>query len=379
MKLMEQVSYYINMVGAVTITTLLVICGVLFYFIKIKKVTAGVEKVDTSRFKREDSTSYVPFEDVVSRDGTPEGAGMIVFDGHIFVGGLSVRGFDYPSASADERIDAQVQSVQFFNVVEKPTSFRQSVRKVDLSANISYHEEILKKLTKKHMELDAEYRETLIAAEDYMEEPRMYVVYEEKLKELKKKVYAVNHQCEEVHAEIGYMKALSTDVEASEDALGQKTSQIMFSFKYNPDAYSRDLSEAEIYDEAMKQLDATGTSYAEALSSAHFKAKRLSAKELIGLMRKHMAPLTGESISINELLDSSYSNLFVSSDSLKELCKKKITEEAYEKQMEEYREKLAELLRLQAVERERNGARLKESVMKDAVYELKMEGIISYD
>lgn len=374
MNLMNEIFYYVNMIGLVTALTLVVIIGVLFYFVKIKKVTASVERIDTSHFRREDSINYVPFEDVVTKDGTPDGEGMIVFSNNCFVGGISVRGFGYAEASSDERIDAQVYSVQFFNVVEKPTSFRQSVKRVDLSENIEYHREIEKRLAIEHLELDAQYRETLVAAEDYLDQPEEYERYEKCMVELRRLLYAKGHQLEEVKAEIGYMSAMSGDASSADSTLGQKSSQIMFAYRYNPDEHSQELSKSEIYVEAMEKLSAMASSYGEALAAAHFRTKRLTGKELIGLMRKHSAPITGEDFHLGELMDSSYAHLFISSDSLVEECKKKIGEDLYNKKLEEYQKQVKELLRMQEMERKRKGDRLKEEAMNEAYKQLKGEG-----
>lgn len=375
MNFIESVSHYVNMIGSVVLFTLAVSVGVLYYLVKVKKVTASVEKIDTSSFRREDSINYVPFDDVVTKTGLLDSEGMIVFGKDCFVGGITVRGFDYPAASTDERIDAQIHSVQFFNVVEKPTSFRQSVKSVDLSENIEYHKEMEKRLAREHLALDAEYKETLIAAEDYMDQPSVYADYEQKLLELQRLIFAKKHQLEEVQALIDYMRAMSSDVSSMDGALGQKSSQILFSYVYNPSDYSRDLSQEEIYVEAMNKLSATATSYGEALAAAHFKTRRLTGGEIVGLMRKHTAPLTGENFSISELLDSSYTHLFVSSDSLVEECKKKIGEDVYAEQIREYKEQLKEILRLQQVERQRGGEILKETAFREAKRQLEEEVI----
>lgn len=373
MNFINTLSYYINMIGIVTIVTLVVVIGVLYYFIKIKKVTAKEERIDTSQFRREDSVNYVPFTDVISRDGKLDGDCMVVFEDNCFVGGISVRGFDYPAASSEERVDAQIQSVQFFNVVEKPTSFRQSVRNVDLSVNIAEHEGIAKKLAKELLGLKTEYEETTIMADDYVDEPAVWEEYKNRMEELKRLMFSRKHQLEEVSALIDYMKHMSGDIENADTGIGQKTSQIMFSYVYNPDEYSQELTKEEIYIKAMEELSATAVSYGEALAACHFRSKRLTARELIGLMRKHVSPLTGENFDLDELLDSSYTNLFVSSDSLVEECKKAIGEAEYNRMMEAYQKKIDELLRLQQADRNRKAMVLKRASYEQAEKEIELQ------
>ena len=360
MELINRVSYYVNVIGIVAMLTLGVMIGVLYYLVKVKKVTARVENIDTTYFRKEDSISYVPIKDIISKDGSLDSEGVIVIDNHNFVAGISVGGFDYPAASSSERIDAQVNAVQFFNVVEKPTSFRQSVKAIDISHNIDTYRKVEKDLARQLLELEAEYVETRDAAEHFLGEPEVYKRYVVRMDELLRNIYAKRHMVSEVNVLIEYMSKMSGDTDKQESAIGQKTSQIMFSYTYNPDEYSTELTRDEIYLKALEQLQETAMAYSNALASCHFKAKRLTARELIGIMRKHTAPVTSEGMSIDELLDSSYTALFISSDSLVEEYKRKIGEEVFEKKLAEYNAHIEALLREEEKNREVYGERLKE-------------------
>ena len=197
MQFINTFSYYINLVGGISIFTLLLMVGILYYLIKVKKITARQENIDTANFKREDAVNYVPFKDIVSQDGNLDSDGMIVINDTVFVGGISVRGFDYPSASTDEQIAAQINSVTFFNVVEKPTSFRQSIRAVDLSANIEEYHQTKEKIMGDLLLLEDEYAETLDAAEEYESDQESYGYYTKRLQELLRQIQAKRHMLEE--------------------------------------------------------------------------------------------------------------------------------------------------------------------------------------
>lgn len=374
MQFINTFSYYINMVGGITIFTLLLMVGILYYLIKIKKIAARQENIDTSNFKREDAVSYVPFKDIVSQDGNLDSDGMIVINDTVFVGGISVRGFDYPSASTDEQIAAQVNSVTFFNVVEKPTSFRQSIRAVDLSANVEEYRQTKEQINGDLLSLEAEYAETLNAAEEYEDDPESYSYYTKRLQELLRQIQARQHMMEECNVLLRYMEALSSDASRSDgNNVGQRTNQIMFSYIYNEDEFTQPLSREEIYVKAMDELGRRATSYGEALASCHFRSKRLSARELIGLMRKHTSPITGESLNLDELLDSSYTSLFVSSDSLVEKLKERIGESLYEQRMEEKVIEDEGMLKKQRRERFRQGEVLLENAYTKALDEMGLE------
>lgn len=374
MQLINRFSYYINMVGLITIFTLLLMVGILYYLIKIKKVAAKQEHINTANFKKEDAVSYVPFKDIVSRDGKLDSDGMIVIHDRVFVGGISVRGFDYPSASKDEQIAAQVNSVTFFNVVEKPTSFRQAIRAVDLSANIEEYLETRKRLKEEMLSLESEYAETLDASKEYENEPENFGYYKSHLQKLQRQMQAKYHMVEECDVLLRYMDALSSDaLRTGASNVGQRTNQIMFSYIYNEDEFSQVLSKEEIYIKAMNELGRMANSYGEALASCHFRSKRLSARELIGLMRKHTAPITGESMNLEELLDSSYTSLFVSSDSLVELFRKRIGESLYEQQEQERKENEKRSREKQAKERFQYGELLLENAYERAMAEMGLE------
>ena len=374
MQFLNTFSYYMNMIGIITIITLLVMIGALYYFIKVKKVTARQENINTASFKREDSISYVPFKDIVSRNGKLDSDGMIVINDRVFVGGISVRGFNYPSASSEARIAAQVNSVTFFNVVEKPTSFRQSIRSVDLSENIEEYQETLKRLGEELMEIDSEYQATLAASEEYEEDPDSYEYYAKRMDELKRQINSKSHMVDECNVVIRYMEALSNDAGGNgENSLGKRTNQIMFSYVHNDNEYSQELSKEEIYIKAMEELGRIAVSYGEALAACHFKTKRLSARELIGLMRKHTSPITGEAFELDELLDSSYTNLFVSSDSLVEAYKEKIGDSIYEQRVVAYYEKVNTMLAAQEEERLLQGEKLLVAAYDKAITEMGLE------
>lgn len=374
MQFINTFSYYINMIGVITIFTLLLMVGVLYYLIKIKKVTARQENINTSNFKREDSVNYVPFKDIVSRDGNLDSDGMVVINDTVFVGGISVRGFDYPSASSDEKIAAQINSVAFFNVVEKPTSFRQSIRAVDLSANMEEYQRTLKRLQEELFQLELEHAETEEASAEYVDDAESYGYYQKRLQELLRQIHAKRHMVEECNVLLRYMEALSTDAgNGGGNNVGQRANQIMFSYIYNEDEFTQPLSKEEIYVKAMDELGRTAVLYGEALAACHFRSKRLSARELIGLMRKHTSPITGETLNLDELLDSSYTSLFVSCDSLVEAFKERIGESIYEKRLQEREEQTKAVLEKQLKERYVHGEILLEHAYDKAVAEMGLE------
>ena len=374
MGVMNKIIEYINMIGSSLIVASLIGCAVVFYFLKIKKIAAREEHVDTSDFKKKDSAGYVPVKDVLY-EGDLDSDGIIAISDTVFVGGILVRGFDYPSASHQERVDAQVNSQAFFNVVEDTLTFRQSVKGTDLSPVIEEYEQVIKDLAKQLMTIDADYQTTLAAAQGAVQEdPELLESYEEKLQELQAQSVAKNHQIDECRALIGYMNAMTKDSGRQTGSGGQKSSQIIFSYEYDPSQYSQELTKEQIYLKAQEALNAKARTYADALAMCHFRASRLSCRDLILLIRKHNCPISGEDSRLEDLLNSSYSSLFVSSDSLVEAQKELIGEKEYEERLAGYEAELQEAIRRQREETTKETDRIYQESYERAMQEMHGEG-----
>ena len=370
MGMINEIIRYVNVIGTSLILAGLIGCAVVFYFLKIRKVAAREEHVDTSGFGRRDSMYYVPVKDVLYK-GDLDSEGIIAVTDTLFVGGISVRGFDYPSSSRQEKVDAQVNSQAFFNVVEDAITFRQSVKGTDLSAVTEEYEKVIKDLARQLMELDDEYRTTLSAAEGATrEDPDVLATYENRLRELQAQVNAKNHQIDECRALVGYMNAMAKDSGKLTGDGGQKQSQIIFSYEFDPSQYSQELTKEQIYLKAQEALAAKARTYADALAFCHFRATRLSCRELILLIKKHNCPISGEDSRLEDLLDSSYSSLFVSSDSLVEAQKELIGEKEFEERLAKYEAELQEALERQRQEMEAEADRLSAESHDRAVAEM---------
>ena len=66
MALFEQINYWMNLVAGTIFILLFIVAALFFYFFKIKKVTATVERVNHSTFRRTDALEYVKFNDILS-------------------------------------------------------------------------------------------------------------------------------------------------------------------------------------------------------------------------------------------------------------------------------------------------------------------------
>lgn len=369
MTFINELTMYLNLIMICLLFSCVIVGGLFLYFIKVKKISARQENINTNHFKREDTLSYVPLKDVLYKD-TLNSDGVLAVTDRCFVAGITVKGYDYLSASTDDKVATAVNATAFFNVVEEKISLRGSVKRIDLTQNIEEYKGVLKSLGIRLAELDAEYQEALKASEGYLDNPEEYKRYANHLKELQRQIGAGNHQVKECKTLIGYMEAMENDSKKL-DSGGQKSSQIMFSYVFNPDQYNTELSKEEIYLKAQEALSMKAKAYGDALAACNFKAKRLTCMELLSLIRQSNFPITSDNLSIEELLDSSGASLFLSSRSLEDLQKEKIGEEEYIKQQKMFEQKMAELEEKMKARLEKEKKRIYQESYQKAMEEMK--------
>lgn len=364
MNLLETVSYYLNLIMAISVVIFGLIAGLLFYLLKVKKISAKTEIINYDSFSRKDASEYAKFENIVSEDpDSLKSAGMIAMGKNRFVGGISVTGYNYATASIGERERTMINAISFFNVVEHPIQMRQNVTAIDLSYNIDIFKEELVRFSKEGLDLQEEYKDTLRESEDYIDSEEKYPIYAKKLDELQRALETKKHEIAEAQAVIRYMETMSN----GKNSDPQKNNQIMFSYVFNPDDYTDELSDEEIYARALRELDTRGRGYAEALGRCGCSCKRLSAAELVLLMKKFCSPLS-EDVRIEDLLNSSYDALFITSDSLMEFEKERLGEEEFNRMMEEYHQRQKEELHRHETE----SMRLQQKVLNEAEAQAKL-------
>ncbi len=368
MNLIESANSLINNLMAATIIALVLIGGFAFYFIKIKKVGAKQEKIDYSTFQRTDSREFVKFDDIVSI-GSPSdtsGMGMIDLGGNVFVAGINVVGYNYRSAAAEERKATMANSIGFFNVVENPIQLRQTVKSVDIEHNISVQTEIVKDLNRELLAMDAEYEDTREAAARAAEDTDSdtFDILEKSLKKMQKSIRSKQWLYNEALEVLNYMKALS-----GVTANTKKINHIMFSYVFNPNEYIEELDENEIRVKAITALSNKAEEYSSVLENCGCTCDALTARDLTELMRRHLHPVTADIVKIEDLLNSSYTALYVTSDSIYELEKERQGDEQFE----------AELAKMQADFEKQKEEAMEKARQVAVAYKDSKETVSAYD
>lgn len=325
---------FMNLLIAAMVVAILIVGGTAVYFIKIKKVMAKEEKIDHSRFERRNAKDYVNFDNIIAcRTGVSgDEFGVVVMPGYVFIAGLDIRGYNFSSASADERHRTMVNSVALFNTIEKPVQFRQTVKAIDISYNVNRQKEVCKKMELRILDIREEYKETCQLADQYVDNPVLYASVEQKLRALQREMKSLEWQQRECYAVLDYLESLEKSTGKS-----AKINQMIFGYVYNPSDFTTELTEEEIYLKASAELANMAGIYGSALDNCGCRTRLLTGKEMIDLMRRHCHPATSDDVRIEDMFNSSYMGLFISSDSLISLERERIGESRFKKQMEIYR------------------------------------------
>lgn len=325
---------FMNLLIAAMVVAILIVGGTAVYFIKIKKVMAKEEKIDHSRFERRNAKDYVNFDNIIAcRTGVSgDEFGVVVMPGYVFIAGLDIRGYNFSSASADERHRTMVNSVALFNTIEKPVQFRQTVKAIDISYNVNRQKEVCKKMELRILDIREEYKETCQLADQYVDNPVLYASVEQKLRALQREMKSLEWQQRECYAVLDYLESLEKSTGKS-----AKINQMIFGYVYNPSDFTTELTEEEIYLKASAELANMAGIYGSALDNCGCRTRLLTGKEMLDLMRRHCHPATSDDVRIEDMFNSSYMGLFISSDSLISLERERIGESRFKKQMEIYR------------------------------------------
>lgn len=346
MRLIQDLSDYMNVILTTLIVLLLVVIAIVYYLLKIKKIATEEEILDYTRFDRKDATEYSKFDDIIATgNGNDKNApGMITLGGNTFIGGIEVSGYNYHSASAEERERTMINTIAFFNIVDAPIQLRQTVKAIDIHRTIEEEKECARRLEKELITLDRQLHEAAYALEENEDNDDVYDYIMKTCDKLKRTIRSKQWQLSESKEMVYYMETIS---DASVNMT--KINQIMFTYYYNPAEDLTELTEEEVLLKAQKEIMNMGQIYGGALENCGCSWRPLSADDLTDLLRRHYHPNTADDMRLEELLNSSYTSLYVTSDSLEELERERRGDLEYERQMA----KMLEEQRAQRVEIEK--------------------------
>ncbi|AOZ97834.1 hypothetical protein [Butyrivibrio hungatei] len=334
MNVVNSISNY----GMLIIFTLIVlgicVAGAYFYFVKIKKVNSAEENVNYSNFIRTDVNEFVKFDDIIQGQS---GMGMIAIGNNTFIGGIEVNGYNFSAASASDRERTMHNAIAFFNTIESPIQMCQNVQNIDISQNIQDMRERAQELEIKVINVQTDIKIAVENMKRFASNDELFSKEEKRVEKLIHTMSSLEWQLSEAKEMVHYMEYVS---DASFNT--KKTNQLIFSYTYNPDEDLEELSDEEILLRAEAELKNLADIYGGSLENTGCTWKVITADGFTDLLRRHFHPITSDEVRLDDLLNSSYKSLYVTTDSIEEIAKEKRGEIEFEREMLELEERLRE-------------------------------------
>lgn len=331
MKIIDAINYYMNILVVAVVLVVAIIIALMYYFIKVRRIAAAEEKLHYDSFDRRSVMEYIKFDDIISDSSGKgmNGAGMIVIDNMTFVAGIDVVGYNYAHASAAEKQQTMMNAIAFANTIEEPIQMRQTVEAIDIEFNISQFESARAELVREQSELERQYQDLYYQITSRDNDPGVKEVILENAERIEKRINSCKWKIKEADEVIRYEHKLQENTSQND-----RVNQIMFSYHYNPSESTEELEPEEIQIKAMTALKTRIGVMSSSVAAIGCVCTPLSAEQLISLLHRHMHPNTADKISVNDVIESDSSMLCITSDSLFELERDRLGEEAFYAQLE---------------------------------------------
>ena len=298
---------------AVIIVVLLAIFGAVgFYFMKIHRSRVQEKHLDYSQFRRLDSLEYVRFDDV--------GEYMVVADGKKrFIGAIACSGCEFRDAEDEERLQIIRGYLSFINVLDNQNiQFWQMARDVNLDKMVTDYKEQLTSLQERQYLMTLDYEEIKKESEQVPEgEEERYDLYYQKLRQMQREIMSLGYCVAQLKIQVQYLESVSG--EKADPHLDQL---YIYDWTYNAIDFTQELTESEIYSKAEKQLENRAAAYISSLRNAGVKARMLTGVEILEQMRRYTHPVSAAKYRADEILQSAYDSIAVTSSSLREMEKR---------------------------------------------------------
>ena len=291
---------------AVIIVVLLAIFGAVgFYFMKIHRSRVQEKHLDYSQFRRLDSLEYVKFDDV--------GEYMVVADGKKrFIGAIACSGCEFRDAEDEERLQIIRGYLSFINVLDNQNiQFWQMARDVNLDKMVTDYKEQLTSLQERQYLMTLDYEEIKKESEQVPEgEEERYDLYYQKLRQMQREIMSLGYRVDQLKIQVQYLESVSG--EKADPHLDQL---YIYDWTYNAIDFTQELTESEIYSKAEKQLENRAAAYISSLRNAGVKARMLTGVEILEQMRRYTHPVSAAKNRADEILQSAYDSIAVTSSS----------------------------------------------------------------
>lgn len=303
MPILRQLTAIMQIVMIVLLAIVAVAVLIIFWFKKVKKPSNTEEDVTNySNLKREDSIDYVKF-DYIDDD-------MIVTNkGTEFHGIIQCMGFNYYSSNPSEQKRAHDGYLSFINVInDDHIVYRQYTKTVDLEDMLADYQKAFDRIegelffaSQDFDNIQAEYnneRAKVMSLNTTMDE-QMELIYLNELNALNEKMTILDWQRQHVKDNIQYAKMVC------DHTAPERVETYIFSWKYDP-LVGAELTDEQIYQKAIRELDRMANTYIHALSNAGVSAVRVKTMQLRQMYRRHFHPYTSNMYKAYEVEASNF-------------------------------------------------------------------------
>ena len=298
----------VQIIAVVLVVLLLLLAAAGFYFYKFHRSRVTEKDIDYSTFKRLDSIEYVKFDDVAED--------MVIADGKKrFIGGISCSGCEFRDLEDGEQLQVIRGYLSFINVLDTQSiQFWQMARDVNLDKMVLDYREQLKKMQERQYLLTLDYEEMKAESERLPDgEAERYEEYYRTLRQLQKEITSIGYQVQQLRVQVEYLESVSGD--KADPHLDQI---YLFDWVYNELDFTQELSAADIYAKAERQLRNKTSAYISALHNCGIKARPLSGVEILEQMRRYTHPVSAAKFRVEDILQSAYDSIAVTRSSLRE-------------------------------------------------------------
>lgn len=347
MNIVELINYYMDVILVSTILIGAVLIVLVYYLLMVKKVAATEERINYSAFNRESTMEYCKFDDIVADTGFMDGAGMIVINENTFVTGIDVVGYNYSQASAGEKQSTMISAVAFVNIIEQPVQMRQNVEAIDIGSNIEQFIQVREDAIKELTELTDVYDDLISQVESHKDDLEVLDAIADNLEQVSHRIFSTQWKIKEADNIVSYARLLQGHAVNT-----NRANQILFSYTYNPNDFTEELSKEEKYLKAMEALKTKISIYAASLGNCGCACKPLDADMIMSLIYRHNHPHSADIVNVSERVELEMSTLYVTSQSLYDLESEKIGEAAVIAAMEDSAHYIEEQMRTAEYERQ---------------------------
>lgn len=303
MPILRQLTAIMEIVMIVLLVIIAVAVLIIFWFKKVKKPSNTEEDLTNySNLKREDSIDYIKF-DVIEDD-------MIVTNkGTEFHGIIQCMGFNYYSSNPSEQKRAHDGYLSFINVInDDHIVYRQYTKTVDLEDMLADYQKAFDRIegelffaSQDFDNIQAEYnneRAKVMSLNTTMDEQRE-LIYLNELNALNEKMTILDWQRQHVKDNIQYAKMVCDHTSP------ETVETYIFSWRYDP-LVGAELTDEQIYQKAIKELERKANTYIHALSNAGVSAVRVKTMQLRQMYRRHFHPYTSNLYKAYEVEASNF-------------------------------------------------------------------------